>query len=96
MRRFLLLLLLVADGKRPRAEGSPESLLGEKQRENYENLQFYKERTEISDNPLPQRDMEMMEELPKRRRIATEQKKQHLQSELFSFSQTEWDLLNSY
>ncbi|XP_039175840.1 leucine-rich repeat-containing protein 42 [Crotalus tigris] len=83
-------------GKRPRAEGSPESLLGKKQRQNYENLQFYRERTEISDNPLPQRDMEMMGELPKRRRTATEQKKQHLQSELFSFSQTEWDLLNSY
>ncbi|KAK9404228.1 leucine-rich repeat-containing protein 42 [Crotalus adamanteus] len=83
-------------GKRPRAEESPESLLGKKQRQNYENLQFYRERTEISDNPLPQRDMEMMEELPKRRRTATEQKKQHLQSELFSFSQTEWDLLNSY
>lgn len=90
------LFLLFADGKRPKAEGSPESLLGEKQRENYENLQFYKERTETSDNPLPQRDMEMIEEFPKRRRIAGEQKKHHLQSELFSFSQTEWDLLNSY
>ncbi|XP_026521687.1 leucine-rich repeat-containing protein 42 isoform X1 [Notechis scutatus] len=83
-------------GKRPRAEGSPESLLGEKQRENYENLQFYKERRETSDNLLPQRDMEMIEEFPKRRRTAAEQKNHHLQSELFSFSQTEWDLLNSY
>ncbi|XP_026562908.1 leucine-rich repeat-containing protein 42 isoform X1 [Pseudonaja textilis] len=83
-------------GKRPRAEGSQESLLGEKQRENCENLQFYKERRETSDNLLPQRDMEMIEEFPKRRRTAAEQKNHHLQSELFSFSQTEWDLLNSY
>ncbi|XP_032074964.1 leucine-rich repeat-containing protein 42 [Thamnophis elegans] len=83
-------------GKRPRAQGPPESLLEGKQRENSENLQFYKERTETSDNLLPQRDMEMIEELPKRRRIAAEQKKHPLQSELFSFSQTEWDLLNSY
>ncbi|XP_063154052.1 leucine-rich repeat-containing protein 42 [Candoia aspera] len=83
-------------GKRPRAEGSLESLLGEKKRENYENLQFYKERTEISDTALLGRDMEIIEELQKRRRTAAEQKEQGLKSEHFSFSQAEWDLLNSY